>query len=162
MDTEEFIRARAKNGWSRRMTYEALGLTRQKFNDILEYIPGVVWPANNQSIGRIESYERQKGHCSDARREALGKAVEKSANMRRKMVTICGLTMSVAEAAEMWKGQMSITPRHVLWRLRHGEDVYSAFFNPKQPSALQLKRGRWHAMSDHEYMARKELENARK
>ena len=51
MNTEEFIRDGAARGWSRTRVREALGIHSQKFWQMLEHMPGVVWPEQGKSLG---------------------------------------------------------------------------------------------------------------
>ncbi|MNO50333.1 hypothetical protein D3C76_407050 [compost metagenome] len=72
--TEAFIRSCAKKKWSRKMTYEHLGLSPRKFAMLLELMPDIKWPACNDSIGRHFAYDKMRGACSERRRNHLIKA----------------------------------------------------------------------------------------
>jgi hypothetical protein len=71
MTTEEFIRDCAARNWSRTQTHQALGISRPKFNLILEHMPDVKWPAPGKSAANYQAYREARGQCSPARRAAL-------------------------------------------------------------------------------------------
>lgn len=144
MTTEEFIRSRAAMQWSKKMVYEALGISEMKSRAIFAAMPDIVWVHRNRGVGRRISWDAQKGVCSDKKRASIQRASELSAIKRRQMVTICGQRMSIYDAVEVWAGFIDVTARHITWRLRQGQSDYEACFAPKKKSAIGQKKGDWH------------------
>lgn len=132
MDLEEFIRDRAKLGWSREMTRKALGISSFKFRAIVAALPDVEWPALNKSVARQEFYDSQRGYCSPKRREALEKSwASKRANGRHFQI---GSTYEITSVQlRDWAEYITVTQSQISRRLARGWSVYDAFFLPAQP-----------------------------
>lgn len=132
MDTEAFIRDRAKLGWSREMTRKALGISSFKFRAIVDALPDVQWPALNKSVARQEFYDSQRGYCSPRRREALEKSwASKRANGRHFQIGSTYEIMSVQ--LRDWAELITVTQSQISRRLAKGWSVYDAFFKPALP-----------------------------
>lgn len=71
---EESIKDFAKRGFSRSETARILGISYRKLCDILEFIPGVEWAPNGQTLGNREAIARMKGQRSEARLRAIANA----------------------------------------------------------------------------------------
>jgi len=146
MDTEAFIRDCAKKQWSKKATYDTLGVTAAKFADMCELIPGLVWPPQNASLHRQQYYERRKGTLTGAGRVALLAASEKARIKRLLWVEICGMCMPARDVYETYKDFIQISYSSVRRRLHKGMSVYDSFFGNPQ-STIGHHKSHWHTTS---------------
>lgn len=144
--TEQFIRNKAKAGWSRDMVRTTLGISRDSWKAMMELIPDAEWAPPNKSVHRQQYYESQRGHCSENRKRALDMAREAATALRRAKtnVTIAGVTLPLTDMYALWSDYTCTTVKNVSWRLRQGQDVYTAFFGKKQKSAIGSGKSPWH------------------
>lgn len=81
LTTEEFIRDAAARNWSRRQTFQALGISLWKFRAICDALPDVDWPAVGRSEGHLRDYATRKGidpeHLQRCRDKAIQSARDK-------------------------------------------------------------------------------------
>lgn len=55
--TEEIIRERAAQGWSRAQVAESLGIDRKKMRAMTSVMGTIPWPARNMSLRRQAYYD---------------------------------------------------------------------------------------------------------
>lgn len=139
MTDEEFIRSRAKMGWSRLMVADAIGMNYQKFRlFVKENMTDVEWSSHNSPV-RQEMNRAQRGNYTDARRAAMEKAVIAAAQRRAVVITIGSLAAPVKELYALYSEYVTVTYKQVMWRLRKGDDPYSAMFDSHRPGVIGRK-----------------------
>jgi len=72
--TEKFIREAAAKGWSRTMTREHMGLSRPKFQLLLDAMAPVDWPRQGCSVGNQLANQANRDHPAIKAARARGLA----------------------------------------------------------------------------------------
>lgn len=131
MNTEEFIKDAAKRGWSKTMTLEALGVSRDSFYAILEAMPPLEWPPQGKSLGHIQGNQARRGHCSPALAAALER--QRQARKAKALHTANGFTGTIEEHA----ARSSVSDSTVRRRLKAGMTLEQALSKPATPFKMR-------------------------
>lgn len=132
MNTEEFIRSRAKMNWSRKMVADALGIEYRKFLVMVaELMPDVKWCARTASVDWRRSNTARKGVCTPG----LSRSAEAARAERHRKAdkhNIAGFVGTVREIYDAWADLISVSLCQVRRRLSKGVNVLDAFFKPNE------------------------------
>lgn len=132
MNTEEFIRSRARLNWSRKMVADALGMDYQKLRALVaEHMPDIKWCAPHESVDWVRSKEAQRGHCTPGLSRSASAARAERYNKAEKH-NIAGFVGTVREVYDAWDDWISVSLCQVRRRLSKGVNVLDAFFKPNE------------------------------
>ena len=135
-DVKARIRAMAKDGHSKTMTQELLGLTRWAFDKLVAEMPDVKFPERNRSRGYQLSVQRKRGIYTEAMRKASNAAgIAKHEQAKR---TVRGVTGTVEELVSHFR--CALSPASVRRRVRQGMTLEQALFTPR---STRNNLGRW-------------------
>lgn len=117
-EVEAFIRQCNARNWSRTMTYEALNVSRVKFNLMLETMEPMVWPKPGYSLG--DQMRNQTSYNSPGHIEARKRSAETiRAQHRQRVGHLFGTKLELA-------AQAGITRYKLERRLKEGKTLAQA------------------------------------
>lgn len=131
MNTDGFIRSRARLNWSRKMVADALGIQYSKFLGMARLLPDVKWCANTESVEWQRSRETRRGVCTPGLRRSVTAARAERYKKAEKH-NIAGVVGTVREIYEAWRTWISVSLCQVRRRLSKGVNVLDAFFKPNE------------------------------
>lgn len=131
MNTEEFIRSRAKMNWSRQMVAQALNMDSGKLRQITALMPDIVWCGPGESVDWKRSREARKGVCTPGLKRSVAAARAARHNQAEKH-NIAGFVGTAREIYDAWRQYISVSLCQVRRRLRKGVNVLDAFFKPNE------------------------------
>lgn len=131
MNTEEFIRSRAKMNWSRQMVAEALGVSAPKLKTILEVMPDVAWCHPRQSCDIVRANRERRGVTTPqlVRACAMGRKARYDKAPKHNVGGFIGTT---SEVFDYWRDHICVTYSTVRRRIYKGVNTLDAFFMPQQ------------------------------
>lgn len=127
ISTEEFIRSRAKMGWSRVMVAEALGISRHKFRAIDKAMSDVKWPTQGRGLRNVQAYEASKGYSSPKRKACCARARAKRRELSVKFTVGC-FTGTPSEVYDFWQDYAAVSKCQFRRRIKKGMGVLDALF----------------------------------
>lgn len=131
MDIEAFIRDCASRGWSKHMTYNALGMNYAKFDTILDAMnPPVVFVKGCKSI-EVRAARARIGNFPPKLRAALQKANE-ARKAQSPTYTIGSTTGRRVDLYELWREYIDVSDSTVARRIKAGVPLLDAFFMSRQ------------------------------
>lgn len=130
---EDYIRDAARRGWSKSQTLEALGVTRESFYAMLEFMPPMEWPATAKGLGRRLADEARRGVCTPAIRAATAKAVAVRKALHSHEVD--GVVGTIEELA----AHSSVSASTVRRRIAAGMTLKEALTRPLTPPDQRRK-----------------------
>lgn len=134
MSVEGQIRDAAKRGCSKQQVREMLGVSRGRFELMLEAMEPVEWAGRGRTAESVRSREERRGMCSEAHRAALAKG--NAVRRLRHLHTVDGVEGTVRELAK----HFGINRGTVHTRMRAGMTISQAIKTPVTPRHLTGKR----------------------
>lgn len=125
LSVEDFVRLRARDGWSKAMVADALELSYNKFvHALLPTLPEIKWGPSHQSPRRLQALASRDTSYLPAV-AAIGRAVRYSMFTK---YNIGGFVGTLKECYTHWAEYITVSYSQVQRRLRSTENVYEAFF----------------------------------
>lgn len=131
MNTEQFIRSRAKMNWSRKMVADALGIEYRKFIGMTKLMPDIKWCSVSESVDWRRSREARKGVCTPGLSRSV-EAARAERYRRAERLVVAGFVGTVREIYDAWRDLISVSLCQVRRRLSKGVSVFDAFFKPNE------------------------------
>jgi len=111
MDTVQFIKESASRGLSKTQVREALGVSRDKFWEMLRLIPGLSWAPPGQSLGHRLNNESRRGQCTAKLRAAL--EIGRAKRREKALHEVDGRKGTIEELAQHYKVSASTVRRRM-------------------------------------------------
>lgn len=111
MDTARFITESARRGLSKTQVREALGVSRDKFWEMLKLLPDLAWAPRGKSLGHRLSNESRRGQCTPKLRAAL--EIGRARRREKALHEVDGRKGTLEELAQHYKVSASTVRRRL-------------------------------------------------
>lgn len=124
---ETFVKARAKEGWSRQMVAQTLEIGMTKFRNMIDAMGDIDWPKQGHSIVHKAYYDSMRGVPNPKKAIALAKG-RAAREYKCTRYTIGGFTGTAKECWEHWSPHCGVSLCQFRRRLKTGHDPFFALF----------------------------------